>query len=211
MNSFKLLFFTSLTILLTSGMIQKVFAQNDSKFRVHLQGGIAGSQVAGDGLSGFNKLNLFGGLGVSTSFSDQWSLGFEINYAQKGSKRIIDPERNNGQDEYKMSLSYIQIPILFSYDHNDKLGFKVGPCIGLLIDSKEEDFLGEVTTNPEFETLEFSGIISVNYKLSDNLGTELRFDQSLLPIRQRDSGATIQLDGRQFNSVLTLMVSYTIN
>jgi hypothetical protein len=171
--------------------------------------GLNASQVQGDGLAGFNKLNLALGIGVQRNFSDKFGGVLEINLLQKGSRKNADPE-NNDLEEYKMALLYAQVPLLFNYTHNEKFSFLGGPAMGFLLNAQEEDFFGEIANTPAFNSIELSAILGVRYHLSERFQAELRFDQSILPIRSRESEDFNRLVGRQFNTVLGVWLSYSI-
>jgi hypothetical protein len=196
-------------ILLMTG-VNAQESEQDHRFNFMVHAGLNASQVGGDGLSGFNKLNPAVGIGVRRNLDDRFSLRLELNYLQKGSRKVADPE-NNDLTEYKMSLSYVQVAPLFQYNHNPKFSLIAGPALGFLLSSKEEDFLGEIANNPDFEPIDLSAILSLQYHLSNRFSAELRYDQSLLPIRRRDAGSTRNLVGRQFNTVLGIMLSYSID
>jgi len=165
--------------------------------------------VAGDGLSGFNKLNLFAGVGVERLIDSSFSARMELNYLQKGSRKIADPE-NNDLTEYKMALSYVQIAPLLGYTYSEKWSLVGGLGIGFLLSSEETDFFGEIQNNPPFETMDFSAILGLQFAISPNLKSEIRYDQSFIPIRRRDSGSSRNLEGRQYNTVLGIILSYSI-
>ena len=185
-------------------------AQDDvGRFVPKLQVGGFGSQVGGDGLSGFDKFNFGAGIGVSTALNESFHIEMELNFVQKGSKKRTDPD-NYGEDQYKMDLWYLQIPILLEYRYNDKFGGAIGPAFGALVSSKETDFFGEIQDQPEFNTLDFSLVIGGRYYLSNRFMAELRLDQSLAPIRSKGSGVSTRLKGRQYNTVLGVFLSYYI-
>jgi len=182
----------------------------DKRFSFFAQAGLNASQVGGDGLQGFDKLNLAAGIGVQRFISENFDWQLEMNLLQKGSRKVADPD-NGDLTEYKMALLYAQVPILLEYKYNDKISVKGGPGFGFLLSSEETDFLGEVQNTPEFKTLDFSLILAANYKLSERIGAELRFDQSLLPIRTRGDINVPILLGSQFNTALGILLSYSIN
>lgn len=186
------------------------FAQSDSqRFLLNIHAGFAGSQVEGDGLAGFDKLGFQAGLGIHTLLNPNFDLGFEINLLQKGSIRRPNPEAGD-YDEYKMALLYAQIPVFLRYHANEKLAFLAGPVIGFLLSAKESDFNGPIPTEPDFNRIEFSGILEIQYSPTPKLTVGIRTDQSLLPIRSKGTGNSNRLIGRQYNSVLGLYVYFPI-
>ena len=184
---------------------------NDKKsFSFFAQAGINASQVGGDGLQGFDKLNLAAGIGVERFISEKFDWQLEINLLQKGSRKVADPD-NGDFTEYKMALLYAQVPILAEYKYNEKLSLRGGPGFGFLLSSEETNFDGVIDNTPEFNTLDVSFVLAAKYLISDRLGAELRLDQSLLPIRSRGDLDVPLVLGSQFNTGLGVFLSYSIN
>lgn len=204
----KIRFFLLFGLLFQIGIC--VAQDGQSRFIPNIHAGMAGSQVSGDGLGGFDKFGFQAGLGIHTDIGNQFDLGFELNLLQKGSIRRPDPE-NNDYRKYKMALLYTQVPLFLRYNINDKLAALAGPAIGILLSAKESDFDGEISTGPEFNKVEFSGIIELQYLLSPRLRSGIRLDQSLFPIRRRGNTGYAYMDGRQYNIVLGLYLYYSIN
>lgn len=186
-------------------------AQNreSSSFQFFVHAGLNASQVGGDGLQGFNKLNLAAGIGVERTINENFDWQLEINFLQKGSRKVADPE-NGDLTEYKMALTYAQVPIIVEYKYNEKISLLGGPGIGFLLSSKETDFLGEIQDTPEFNTLDLAFIIAAKYQFAEKFGAELRLDQSLLPIRTKGGDDLPILVGSQFNTAVGVFLSYTI-
>lgn len=186
------------------------FAQKEGgRFAPNLHAGFVGTQVDGDGFSGFNKLGFQIGLGIDTKLSDQIDIGFEINLLQKGSIRRPDPE-NNDYRKYKMALLYTQIPVFVRYHVNDKMAFLAGPAFGVLLSAREFNFDGRIPTDPKFNTFELSAILEFQYRLSDKFTAGIRTNRSLLPIRTRGEIESNFLKGKQYNMTLGLYVYYFI-
>ncbi len=184
-------------------------SDNSSTFKFDIHAGLAGTQVQGDGLGGFDKLGFMGGLGIRTELAEKFDLGFEINFVQKGSVKRANPEAGD-YSEYKMSLGYIQVPVYLKYNVTDKIAFTGGPAIGVLIGSKEEDMNGEIPVQTEFEPFELAVIIGVRYAISEALSTGIRLDQSLLPIRTKGDFTYNRLIGKQYNTALGIYLYYSI-
>lgn len=202
---------TAITLILLFAAYSTVFSQPENKsFNFFLQGGLNASQVGGDGLSGFDKLNIAAGIGTERAFSDKFIGRLELNYLQKGSRKVADPQ-NNDRTEYKMALSYAQVAPLLRYAYNEKLSGIGGLGVGVLLSSEETDFFGEIQGNPDFEPIDFGFILGVQYFLSDRFSAQVRLDQSFIPIRRRGSNLRPDLRGRQYNTVLGIILSYSIH
>ncbi len=197
-------------VVLVSFWTESSFAQKDSDlFLLNIHAGFAGSQVEGDGLAGFDKLNFQTGLGIHTILNPEFDLGFEINLLQKGSIRRPNPEAGD-YDKYKMALLYAQVPVFLRYHANEKLAFVAGPAIGFLLSAKESDFYGSIPTEPDFNRIEFSGFLEIQYSPTRKLTLGVRSEESLLPIRSKGTGISNRLIGRQYNSVLGLYIYISI-
>lgn len=189
---------------------QKENNEKDKSFSFFIHAGANASQVGGDGLQGFDKLNVAVGIGVERYFNEKFDWHLAINLLQKGSRKVADPD-NGDLTEYKMALLYAQVPILVEYKYNEKISVLGGPGFGFLLSSEETDFNGVIQNTPEFNTLDFSLIVALKYNISDRLGVELRLDQSLLPIRTRGDLNVPLVLGSQFNTGLGILLSYSIN
>jgi hypothetical protein len=201
---------TAITIILFSAYIA-AFSQSDNKnFNFFAHAGLNFSQVGGDGLQGFDKLNVAAGIGVERYISEKFDWRLEMNVLQKGSRKAANPDAGD-RTEYKMALLYTQVPILAEFKYNDKISVMGGAGFGFLLSAEETDLFGEINNTPEFNTLDFSLILAAKYAISDKLGAELRFDQSLFPIRTRGDLDIPLVLGSQFNTVLGVLLSYSIN
>jgi hypothetical protein len=80
------------------------------------------------------KPGLVGGGFITYSFSDLFAVQPELLFSMKGAKSDI------GSTEYKSTLSYIEIPVLFKVQlaggGNFKPNFYAGPAVGFLMSAK---------------------------------------------------------------------------
>src|ERR1051325_2591243 len=86
------------------------------QFKVGLATGIVTSQVDGDTHAGYSKLGFYAGGFVTKKFSQtsNWSASFEINYIQKGSRKVPHPDKGD-YSIYKLNLNYAEVPLLLKY------------------------------------------------------------------------------------------------
>ena len=180
-------------------------AQN--RFRPGLKAGIATTQVHGDTYTGFDKFGFDGGATLNAKINEKWKAQFEILFVQKGSKHIGDANKGDFS-YYLMLLNYVEVPILFQYQHK-KFVFEIGPGIGYLISSKEYDQNGEVINGIPFYSTEISGSVGINYQIYKNFGINWRFTNSISPIRKFASGASTASNPGQRNNVLAFTLTYT--
>lgn len=177
------------------------------RFKAGITGGFTTSQVSGDQLAGFNKSGFeFGGL-VSSKLSQKFDLSFQIVFIQKGSKRPFNPDQGDF-DYYKMSLNYIEVPVLFHYNFSKRFQFAAGPAFGTLISSKEEDESGTLIYSKPFKKYDLSVQLGISYMLFNNFYLNLEGSNSLLPIRNAGIEGGFKVGRDQFNSVLMFSFKY---
>lgn len=178
------------------------------QFRGELAVGIAGSQVSGDQLGGFNKAGILGGIGVRTTINKHADIGFRMLYLQKGSRK---PLKNDGTDSsfYLLRLNYIEFPLTVRYHTTKNLSIEAGPSLGYLVKSYEEDENGELNFRQPFYDWDLGFNISLVYQLNRNFDFTFGYWQSMLPVREHSSGAVYRLNRGQYSSLISFAVLYT--
>lgn len=196
--------FTGLLFFLTIGLSSFLNAQ---QFNGTLIGGISTTQISGDQLAGFNKAGIVMGAGVSTSIGKDWEIEMQISYMQKGSRKNAQPDKNDFV-YYLLRLNYIEVPLLFNYTQADKMRFEMGPALGVLLSSFEENQDGEYIGRTPFEDYDVSFNIGMMYSFVENLYINTRYSTSVLKVREHSSGSTDRLNKGQYNSVLMFGLKY---
>ena len=173
-----------------------------------IKGGIVGSQVSGDNASGFNKAGI--DLAVYSGFpiENRTSIQMEIHYIQKGSR--VNPKPEKYINKYLLRLNYVEIPIIYTWQGNETFEIEGGLSYGYLIKNTDVEFddNGLISGQIDFKKYEISFHFGMNYIIRDNLKTNLRFSNSILPIRPHASGATYLLNFGQYNTLFTLGLTY---
>lgn len=162
-------------------------------FTLGLRGGLIASQVAGDGWGGFDKFGFFVGADIERKFKK--TAGFEIGlqFIQKGSIKNSNPDNGDFQS-YKLSLSYIELPVLYKY-YQGKFIYDLGFSGEFLINSKEIDNDGiELNSRDEFNDISLSLQIGMEYEVTDGSYLNFRFTNSISPIRNAVAVQTTQLN-----------------
>jgi hypothetical protein len=80
---------------------------------------------------------------------------------------------------------------------------RVGPSIGYLISSKEENQDGALGNRSKFSPVDISLAGALGFPFSNSWNFEFGYLQSVLPIREHGSGETLYLNKGQYNSVIT--------
>lgn len=166
--------------------------------------GLSTSEISGDFLNGPSKAGLYLGFFTNRYFSSSSSMQMEIDYVQKGSRKVPD---SADITDYKLRLHYIELHFYYKYDIQ-RFTFEAGPSLGYLADSYEETD-GWIIDDP-FNHLDFSINIGAYYAINDNLRFNIRYSNTaFIPVRDNPSGHTPTLRRGQYNEVLSFTIHYT--
>lgn len=168
-------------ISLLVGFLMSLATQSQVDFSGGLIAGGVASQISGDGLGGWDKVGVTGGAWIHMDYNGNVGTWMGMQYVNKGSKKQADA--NNGDfNSFTYKLDYIEIPLLMTYTRkNWRLG--IGPAVGVLINQKI-DFNGAVyEPSPAFNSLDFSGYLSIGWMISENSILEFRGGSSFIPTR----------------------------
>lgn len=178
-------------------------------FSAELLGGMAGTQVSGDQLQGFDKGGIIAGAGVRLHLSRKSDLGFRIEYFQKGSRKPSDLE-NGDPSYYLLRLNYIEVPVQFRYNFYKKFFLEAGPSIGFLVGSSEQDQDGELPSREPFHKTDFSLAGGLGYAFSPKVNFTFGYTQSIVPVRPHNGGETYRLNQGQYNSAVTFTFTFNL-
>lgn len=178
------------------------FAQDfDAGFRL----GIAGSQVNGDKLVGFNKAGIIAGAFVSRKLSSHFSVQMEMAYVQKGSRK---PTSEIDNSFYLLRVNYIEIPLMLQWKVASKLALTAGSSFGTLISSHEENEWGVFDSGSQFKKFEVSANAGIVYSLGDHWSFDGRYSASMTTIRPFPGVATAFFDRGQYNELIEFSLLY---
>lgn len=157
------------------------FGQN---FHGGAMAGIAGTQVAGDTYSGYDKAGLFLGGYVSWDLTKRSALAMELEFFQKGSRKNPDAE-NNDYDTYLLRVNYFELPVLYRYKIN-WFTIEAGPSLGFLVGSYE-NINGQVIS----DQYDYNKPVALTYQINfgfrfnftPKMGVILRANDSIFNIR----------------------------
>jgi len=180
---------------------------NAQKFKAGIFLGISSSQVSGDNLGGFNKPGLYAGGFVNTPLGEKTSAQMEISYIGKGSRPTSAQAEANPYNRYP-TLNYVEVPVLFIFKTKNNISIEGGFAFGVLVYSREEDFYFERAIDRPFNSTEFSFLFGVGYAISEKISLNSRLDNSILPIREHESGGTYGLNQGQYNTEITFSLRY---
>ena len=180
-------------------------AQN---FEAGLVGGFTMSQISGDGLAGFDKAGSRIGAYISYPLQNK-SMNFEVGmqYIQKGSRM---PSNKTDNSNYAMNLHYLEIPFTLNYAFKNGLIIESGFGSGILFSYTEEDAIGALNgMSPNTFGLDF--ICGLQYQIFNHLKFNLRYGNSILPIRKEDVITTLEKNKDWYSSIVSFVLMYQIS
>ncbi|MFU8843764.1 MAG: outer membrane beta-barrel protein [Bacteroidales bacterium] len=166
--------------------------------------GLATSEISGDRLEGPNKAGLYLGAFVSRHFSMRSSLQLELDFIQKGSRE--NPDSTNDYHSYLLRLNYVEMPLHYNYDFHPRGTIEGGLSLGVLVHSYELADGYEWVSGGDFDPLDLSFNIGLYYRLLEKLRINVRYSNSILPVRPHAGGATWRLNKGQYNEVLSFVL-----
>lgn len=167
--------------------------------------GIAGSQVYGDKLSGYNKPGFIGGFFVNRKIKKDFSWQMELKYIQKGSRKVL----SDSIPAYFLHLNYVEVPLLLHWNYRNWFTLEGGPCIGVLVKQKEEDEYGPLAYRA-FNKTEISWQFGATFKIYESLYFNMKTSNTVFftPIRKHLSGQTFRFNLGQYNNLLEFTLRY---
>jgi hypothetical protein len=198
-----------------------------------LSAGVNLSQVDGDEVYGFKKVGLNIGPSVIIPFGKdkKWSVTLELLFSQLGSRQkseyaptdtVQDSIHAGFYDGYRLSLTYVQIPVIVHFTDKRRIaggiGFQYGQLVGVTEYEDYNDNRGFVRTTTTLQgpyTLaDLQVLADVRVRLYRGLWFNVRYSYSLLPIRTRVFVNPFYGDTwirKQYNNVISLRLVYIFN
>ena len=165
-------------------LLLSTFGLNAQKrFINSLHFNVFGNQIDGDGHRGYNHVGFQGGVGTFYKLKRvNKSVGFEINYAQKGARKWARPAKGD-YSSMLLKLNYAEVPLFFIFD-SWGIPFEIGPVFSYLIDAPPAKYNDYSTPgqNQELREFEIGGMFGLNYKISEKFYFKFRITNSLTPI-----------------------------
>ncbi len=217
----------SLCVLSLAGRAQSYYEDVPRLFYGGLVAGGNFTQVDGDNFAGYHKVGANVGGIVYAHLANKLAASMEILFVQKGSrahKEQVTPYNDPlaGSpiriQKYNIDLNYAEIPIMINYFDKRKSNFGAGFSYSQLISSKE-DLVTNPTLSPEtdptssypFRKSDLNVLVGCNLKLVGGLFLNVRFQYSLLSIRDRDDRYVNYIRQNQYNNLYVLRLMYLFN
>lgn len=169
--------------------------------------GFTTSQVQGDNYGGFDKFGITAGGYIFREHLRNTGWKAEIRYIQKGSaKRPTESDPTY----YKLTIHYIEFPLLYQYYINRSLTIDAGltPDVYLAHREEDEDGLMSQEDRPPYHRLGLNGDIGIYYRLGDHIIVGARGSHSIIAAREHAGGLTYLLNRGQYNKVIHFSVYY---
>ncbi len=172
--------------------------------------GIVASQVDGDRLDGYDKPGFKTGLFVQNNFKKEWTFLMGLDYIQKGSRKLRNPEDPDDR-YYLLRLNYIEVPFLLQFLYKEKYLAEVGLAIGYLFRAREDvDGYGFLEPDPPFKSYDLPGRWGIGYKMGKSVSLKVHQSYSLIPIRNHPANQTWYFDRGQYNNYLIFSFNVTL-
>tara|TARA_B110000967_G_C18784955_1_gene510253 strand:+ start:338 stop:934 length:597 start_codon:yes stop_codon:yes gene_type:complete len=178
------------------------------KFEAGLVGGFTTSQITGDGLAGFDKAGARLGAYITYPLRKK-KMNFEVGmqYLQKGSRM---PSEKNSISNYKMDLHYLELPFTINYALTNGLILESGLGLGVLLKYTEEDANGPLDGEIP-NTLAVDFILGLQYQVFKHLKFNLRYGNSIIPIRKESEVTEHERNKDWSSSLVTFALMYQIS
>lgn len=181
---------------------------SSQSFNGGVQTALVVSQIAGDGMSGFNKAGVQGGFYVNYMIKSNLSLQMELAYIQKGSARAEKVE--TGESQYLRRLNYVEWPLIVQY-HLHPLLLEAGLSVDFLTASFEEINYQISDASQIWRKVNANTVFGIRYKLGANWQLILRSVNSINSIRKNSVPLNVRRYSRnygEFNDALLFGVAY---
>jgi Outer membrane protein beta-barrel domain len=134
--------------------------------------------------SGVSSLSNFsGGVFASVPLFSTCTLQPEILYSGQGAS-FSDSLVGSG----KVNYGYLNVPVLFKYQHESGLFAETGPQVGFLLSAKESAGGQTADLKSNSQSVDFSWAFGIGYKLPMGFGIDARYNLGLTNINKNSQG-----------------------
>ena len=143
----------------------------ETHFGVKAGVNIASAEVEdGDDLNSKVGLHI-GGL-AHIHISQHFALQPELVFSMQGGKA-------EDNDDVKLKLNYINIPVLAQYMINDGFRLQTGPQLGFLVGAESKVGDVEVDQKDNYSTIDFSWTFGAGYLFPSGFGVDARYNHGI--------------------------------
>lgn len=161
-----------------------------------------------DAFRSMSSFSLSGYIGYKSS--GIWGISAEPGFIQKGGIHGLDLNNEN----IRLQLNYIQIPILANIYLSDKIFISIGPEFAYLLSAKAKSKVhSNDISNIYNKRFEISGLLGFNYNIIDNIDIGLRYNHGLTNIQTitiSDSMGYPLGEMKEYNQYFQLILRFKI-
>ena len=189
---------------------------NAQKIKGALNIGLNATQVDGDEVYGYHKFGWNIGPSAIIPFG-KFSITLENIFSQKGSYQkplysdLAYANKDTGM--YKLKLTYLEVPVLFSYTDKDLITFGVGISWARLTGVDEWEHGKRVVSTTiqsgPYARNDWEALLNLRLKVYKSIKFNFRYSYSMIKIRERTFKNGEIRD--QFNNVLTFRMMWIFN
>ncbi len=176
--------------LATVFMATKVNAQ---EFNFGAKGGLNLATLNGKDADDLKmKIGFNLGLVGEYAFNEKIAIQPELLFSAQGAKA------EEGDDDFKLKLNYLSLPVMFKYYVAEGLSLQAGPQISYLLSAKAND----EDVKDDAQKIDFALGLGAGYKLDNNLFFDARYTYGLSKIGKGDDA------GKVYNGVFQISIGY---
>lgn len=156
---------------------------NAQSVNIGIKGGLNSYTIGGDDTEDIDgKLGYNVGLLGHIHLSERFGLQPEIVYSTQGAKA------DDGSGDVKISLDYINVPVLFQYMYDNGFRIQAGPQVGFLTSAKAKADGVTVDLDDSFNTIDFGLSVGASYvHPPSGFGVDARYNLGLSNINEDDA------------------------
>lgn len=139
-------------------------------------------------------------------YNKNWGLTVEPGFMSKGG--------SIQNDETKLKLNYLQMPILADYYLNDRISISFGPELAYLLSSQIKIDGNSIDAQKVYDQkFELSGVVGLNFELESNIDLGVRYSHGLTHISEityLDENDFHLSNGKEYNHYAQLFVRFKL-
>jgi hypothetical protein len=143
---------------------------------------------------------------IGYKYNKNWGLTVEPGFMTKGG--------SIQNDDSKLKLNYLQIPILADYYLNDRISISFGPELAYLLSAQIKIDGNAIDAQKVYDQkFELSGVIGLNFELESNIDMGVRYSHGLMHISEMtyfDMNGFQLSNAKEYNQYLQCFVRFKI-
>ena len=151
-------------------------------FNLGVKGGLNVYNLAGDDIEGTDaKVGFHLGLLGHIHVAKQFAIQPELVYSAQGAQ-------SDGNDDVKLNLNYVNVPVLFQYMFDNGFRLEAGPQIGFNVSAKSKEGDTSVDIKDNIKGIDLSLAVGASYvHVPSGFGVDARYNHGLTSISENSS------------------------